>query len=736
MGILSHYLFLSVCGYLTGVLCLVLAFLVFQANPRSRSCQITFLFNLSVATWAVFYATMYHTNNDAFGMLASQILTFGTILLSVFFTHLVLVVVKKEKNQKKLLFINYLLGGILILIIFATRLIVESTPPKFGFKSYTEGGPLYILVPIYLFTNVLYSLFHLAKGIRKSKGYRKNQLSLFFIAALIGYAAGTPAFLLVLNIPIKPLTTPLVSLYPIILTYAIVKHRFLDIEKLVKNTLIFSLLFIMLLLCVSVMLFILKEFISRWIGIPEAVSQGIAIALAIGLYGPLKEGLSRLTNRTLFQHLENPEIIFRKLSHDILQYLDMAPLAQEVTKRVAEILALDRIYFYTKTKRSPGFYELQAHVGKFRKTQIHQSKQLIQYLERSHEFIINPLTEINQRLLSKQKAPFALINMKEIKKQAARELAALGGVAAFPVFVKDSLRAVLIIGRKKSDAPWRDEEFRILNSFSRHLSLAVGNAEYAEAILRSRQDLARSERDASAGALIAGVDHEVNNPLHSMTLSLTGLRAELSKPHVRTGPREHIERLVVRTMQNVLKDAGQVNAIIQHLSDLANRQPLKIQDGVRPARIATKVIRDIIHCNKGKKVRIESKIPEHLSFACDPDALYEILSNLIRNGLQAITEEGLVLVDGEIKDGETVIKVKDTGTGIPRDYFQKIFEPFFSTKLKEQNGGAGGSGMGLFIIKEYIQGMGGRIEVESKLGEGSVFRLHFPSLEMALREAA
>ena len=377
-----------------------------------------------------------------------------------------------------------------------------------------------------------------------------------------------------------------------------------------------------------------------------------------------------------------------------------------------------------------------ANVGKFRKKQIHQSKQLIQYLERTKEFLVNPLTEINQRLLSKQKPPFALASLKEIKKQATRELAAIGGVAAFPVFVKDTLRGVLITGRKKSDAAWREQEFRILKSFTRHLSLALGNAEYAEAIRRSRQELTRSERDGSAGALIAGVDHEAKSPLHAMSLSLSALRSHLSDPRFLASSRENIEKLITRTMQNVLNDAERVNAIIQHLSDLADRKPFKIEEGVRASHIAAKVIHELSRTDSSHNIRIESRIPVNLSFACDPDAFYEIILNLICNAQQAMQKEGLIVVDGRAVKGETLIEIRDTGIGIPHECLQKIFEPFYSTKQKEETEGTAGAGLGLFIVKEYMQGMGGRVEVESKLEEGSIFRLYFPSLEPAFREAA
>lgn len=736
MEILGHYLFLSTCGYLTAFLCLALGFLVLHANPRSQSCRVAFLLNISVATWAFFYATMYHVTSQGFGILASQLLTFGTVTLCSTFTHLVLIVVNRSQKQKTLIVSNYFIGIVLSVLIFTSRSMIEGVSPKLDFPAYTDGGTLYWLIPVYLFSNVTYSVFILTNSLKTMRGYKKSQVILFLTATLIGFVSGIPAFLMVLDIPIKPITTPLVTLYPVILTYAIVKHRFLDIRKLIKKTLIFSLLFVALLIFVSVILFILKEVISIWIGIPTKLSQGIAIALAIALYGPLKTGLSRVTNNILFQCSQNPEIIFHRLSNEIFHFLETEKLIPEVTHRIAEILALDRIGFYLRSKKIPQIFEVRAKIGRLRKKHIHQTKQLVQYLETTRDYLVNPHTQRESRVGSKQKTPFALANMKEIKKQATIELASIGGVAAFPVFIQDGLQAILIIGRKKSDAPWSEEEFQILKSFTRHLSLALGNAEYAEEIRQSREKISLSERDASAGALIAGVEHEVKNPLSAIALNISALRANLRDQKFLTLQPRVIENEVTEILNLSRQYVNRIDNIICHISDLAHSIPLKIQDGIQPRSIAEKAIQMLKKNGDGVQSHIRNEIAPHISIVCDPDALYEIFVNLIRNAQHAVTEEGEIVLQGSTPNGETILHVRDTGVGIPQGHLAKIFEPFYTTKRKKNNNKAVGSGMGLFIVRQLMQGMGGYIEVRSKDGKGSEFRLHFPSLEPTLKEAA
>ncbi|MBI5410072.1 MAG: hypothetical protein HZA14_11955 [Nitrospirae bacterium] len=735
MQVLGNFLFLAVSCYFTGVLCLFLALLVLKANPGSKGCRLAFALNLFVSLWAFAFGSMLLSKNEAWGLLIAKILTVAIYFINASFFHLVMFITHKEKSFRKCLIANYALACCLALITLLTRLIIQGSPPKLDFPSYLEGGPLYFISPVYLFLVVSLSIFSLIGGIRRAKGYQKTRLALFLASSSLGYLAGIPTYLMAYNIPIKPLALPFVSLFPIILSYAIIKHRFLDIRKLVKNTLLFSLLFILLLCFASGILFITREIMSRWVGLDNGLAQAIAIALALALYSPLKEGLSRITRQILYLHAENPETIFGKLSENMLHYLDTKTLAQEATKRVRDTLALHRISLYLRNKRNPYVFEPKACIGRIRKKTLSHTNPLIQYLERTKEFLAAPHGQKERPGFFRKKPLFALRNIKEIKNEAIRQLAILGGVGCFPVFINQSLRGVLIIGQKKSDASFREDEFEILKSFTRHFELALGNAEYAEGLRRSHEELSRNERDAFAGALIAGVEHEAKNPVSIMTLSLTNLKTNAS---LLSGSKDEAERRIQKTMLDVLEASARIKGIIEHLSTLADKKPLRIEANVQPHRIAMRAIQDLAQNGNGNghKVRMESRIPENLRLACDSNALFEILINLIRNGQEACPKNGSVILSAQEHETEVILRIKDTGSGIPSAHFDHIFEPFYTTKNSRQNGKPSGSGMGLFIVKENMESMGAKIEVRSRLGKGTVFRLRFPSLAPAFEGAS
>ena len=103
----------------------------------------------------------------------------------------------------------------------------------------------------------------------------------------------------------------------------------------------------------------------------------------------------------------------------------------------------------------------------------------------------------------------------------------------------------------------------------------------------------------------------------------------------------------------------------------------------------------------------------------DPAQIQQVLVNLIKNALQAMTKGGtLTLQTGEGADGVWV-SVADTGGGIPQEQINRIFEPFYTTKKK-------GTGLGLMIVQRIVRAHGGRIELESQVGRGTTFRIWLP----------
>ena len=109
----------------------------------------------------------------------------------------------------------------------------------------------------------------------------------------------------------------------------------------------------------------------------------------------------------------------------------------------------------------------------------------------------------------------------------------------------------------------------------------------------------------------------------------------------------------------------------------------------------------------------------------DPDAVRQILTNLLDNALRHTPDGGQVRVTSRLRDGEIGLGVSDTGAGIPGDHLPRIFERFYRADAARSRG-EGGTGLGLAIVKHLVEAHDGRVEAESELGQGTTITCWFP----------
>jgi signal transduction histidine kinase len=110
----------------------------------------------------------------------------------------------------------------------------------------------------------------------------------------------------------------------------------------------------------------------------------------------------------------------------------------------------------------------------------------------------------------------------------------------------------------------------------------------------------------------------------------------------------------------------------------------------------------------------------------DPGQIKQVLVNLIKNAIQAMTRAGVLTIETNASADGVVLSIGDTGGGIPADQLKRIFEPFYTTKKK-------GSGLGLMIVQRIIQEHRGQIKIESHVGQGTIFRIWLPLFERQTR---
>ncbi|WP_168204061.1 sensor histidine kinase [Aliikangiella coralliicola] len=253
-----------------------------------------------------------------------------------------------------------------------------------------------------------------------------------------------------------------------------------------------------------------------------------------------------------------------------------------------------------------------------------------------------------------------------------------------------------------------------------------------ESLTKTQEQLARSEKLASLGGLVASIVHELNTPIGNTMLAASTLSDDIStlkntfdSGSLKKSSLEEFIELALKTIALIQNNTNSTNELIKNFKQVAVDQTSERRRTFDLKSVFEELIWVLTPQIKRTPYIIKNLVIEGLILDSYPGALGQIITNLINNSIIHGFEkrsQGTITVKAEEVDGDIRIVYEDDGDGIPEDKLQKIFDPFYTTKLSK-----GGSGLGLNIVKSLITDLlGGKIEVESELQKGTTFIIQIP----------
>jgi two-component system NtrC family sensor kinase len=287
--------------------------------------------------------------------------------------------------------------------------------------------------------------------------------------------------------------------------------------------------------------------------------------------------------------------------------------------------------------------------------------------------------------------------------------------------------------------PFDPEELRVrVRQGERIVRLEQSLEEQNVALRAAQAALVQNEKLASLGRLAAGMAHEINNPIAYVGNNVAVLRRDMLDALAvldayREGRRDEAVRLEQvmdfpffranfdRLCDKSLEGLQRVRDIVSNLRDFAHLDEAEFKDADLNAALAS-AIQVLRHAINTKEIRLETHLDPLPLLPCHPAKLNQVFLNLLSNAIQACPLGGRVEARSRFEPGkDIVIEIVDTGSGIKPEHMPRLFEPFFTTKPVGQ-----GTGLGLAVSFGIVREHDGTIEVESKEGQGSTFRVRLP----------
>ena len=393
--------------------------------------------------------------------------------------------------------------------------------------------------------------------------------------------------------------------------------------------------------------------------------------------------------------------LINKVSNNIRESIDISQILQSALKELAIMFGAYKAYYAKAIGRQ---FEIDEVYGEKKS----KKKVLINFDDKTAETIGRKEIAITNSLIE-------YVGAKPFKEPVLRII--------IPVHHMQNLMGVIVLlSYQKREL---NEEIEILDAISSQLSNAITRAELYQKNIQTVKELKsamkelketqiqliNSEKMASLGQLVAGVAHEINTPVASIK-SNNGIVAKL------LGSIEDADlKEMLTDINEIDKEAvNRISNIVTSLKKFVRLDEAELQEADinKELDLTLELIRHETK-NRINVVKNYGKIP---TIKCFPNMLNQVFTNILVNACQAIDGQGTITITTEYKNKKLVVKIKDTGKGIPQNQLSKIFSAGFTTK------GIGvGTGLGLAICSKIIEKHKGEITVTSEVGKGSEFTI-------------
>ena len=688
---------LSLSAFFTALTSLILGGLVFLKKGKDKISFSYALLNLSFFMWVFGIGMEIGAPSKYWGFFWNRWLYSGAILIPTFYIQFVQNYL--NKTNRKILTSCYAISIVLLIFNF-TDLFVRDVVPKGSFNYASVPGILFPFFVLYFFLTIIYAFYFMLKEYKTSIGMKRNQLKFLMLASLIGFSGGSTNYLLVFEIfYLPPIGNYFIAIGLFILFYAIVRRQ--DINIVLAKWTTYVLMALLLLVPSIALIIIGQKYFYNSVNYSFSTIVFSIIVLVIMCFPKIKPLTEKVVEQFLFKDRYDYRDTLGKFSKAMVTILDLKSLSKSIIDTITQTMGVEKASLFFMNEERGGYYLLESkniQMASFPPV-LPKGNPLPRYLEKIKEIVIR------EELVKVMTIP----EMNDVMNTLTR----LEAEVSIPLVSKGQLIGMINLSHKFNKDIYSHEDIELLSTLANQTTIAIENARLYDDLKKSKSYIRRADRLASLGTLTAGLAHEIRNPLVAIKTFTQLLPERIDDEEFRN-----------HFLSIASGEVDRISALVTELLEFARPSEPKFElediNGILDGMILL-----VSTETKKKQINIAKNYASDIPpLQVDREQIKQVFLNILLNAIEATSENGKITVQTRsfMKPGGepyAQIEFTDTGSGIPGEYIEDIFNPFFTTKST-------GSGLGLSISNQIIQDHRGYIDVESQLGKGSSFFVNLP----------
>jgi signal transduction histidine kinase len=703
----------------TSIFNILLGLIVAARDIRKPYTRIFGLMCLFLTGWIVAnYVTNHAVDNLALANLANKgtfLGGFASVSAGLIFTYLYPIVRKVSRGE--MLFVAVF--TVLPLALSVTEVVAGvATVDSHGMLSFSVGELLwlYAVCFVIIIGLIARNLFSVS---RAESTIQKKQMRLVLTAFSICAAGG-----LIFNLLLPVLTNdwswtkfgPLATVFLVgLIGYTIIKHGLFDIRLAVMRGVAYFLSLATLAGLYYVLAYAISEIIFHNNTIVIVSQNPVSILLALLLafaFQPIKNFFDKLTNKIFFRDEYNTDEFFANLSRELRGANNLRVVLQRAAQEIGDTMKAEYASFFVR-------YGVDKHMATGTDTHHHLTARDVRQIEALlppvHSIIIADILEGKsdlRMLLAKHKIAIVL-----------------------PLEQGDSLLGHLFLGYQKGRS-YMKRDIKVLETISDELVIAIQNAlsvqeiqDFNETLQQRIQDATRELRTTNSQLqrLDEAKDEFISMASHQLRTPLTSVKGYISM--VLEEDAGKITSAQRQLLDEAFASSERMVHLINDFLNVSRLQTGKFMLEQRPIDLSKVVAEEVDSLQSTVKMhalKLKYKKPSYFPLlAIDEAKIRQVIMNFIDNAIYYSLEGSTITVTLAIEDAQAVVRVTDTGIGVPKNEQQHLFSKFFrATNARRQR--PDGTGVGLFLAKKVIDAHGGSIVFESAEGKGSTFGFRLP----------